>query len=78
MECLLEDPGIYLDELQHKLYQHCPVNSWKTPVATMSTRGIEDIDICAGTTNGEIFSLFFGEMHLCQYYSHSMAVILGQ
>lgn len=20
MECLLEDPGIYLDELQHKLY----------------------------------------------------------
>ena len=58
MECLLEDPGIYLDELQHKLYQHCPVNSWKTPVATMSTRGIEDIDICAGTTNGEKFPLF--------------------
>ena len=25
MECLLEDPGIYLDELQHKLYQRAAV-----------------------------------------------------
>ena len=25
MECLVEDPGIYLDELQHKLYQRAAI-----------------------------------------------------
>ena len=31
-------------------------------VAAMSTRGIEDIDICEGTTNGEKFARIW-EMH---------------
>ena len=140
MECLLKDPGIYLDELQHKLYHRAAVLAslpticntihrlgytrkrigrvvqaqdvmrraefmaemsylkadmmiWidetgsdhrvssrcfgyhlrglaptdtvlsirgkrLSAVAAMSTRGIEDIDICEGTTNGETFTRF--------------------
>ena len=159
MECLLKDPGIYLDELQHKLYHRAAVLAslpticntihrlgytrkrigrvvqaqdvmrraefmaemsylkadmmiWidetgsdhrvssrcfgyhlrglaptdtvlsirgkrLSAVAVMSTRGIEDIDICEGTTNGEKCTRFWRDA-LCQYYSHSMAVILGQ